>query len=334
MIFLEVALLLSAAAQAPAPKSPSAPTPVPAAPDKVVVTVGDEKLTVADIDHVIDAMPEQLRVQARGSQKRQFLEQIVRLKLLSQEARRRKLDQTPQFQKQLALQTENLLAGLLFQDLSTQLKVDEAAARRFYDEHKSEYERVRVRHILIRVKGSSIPMSSNKNELTDPEALAKAQEVRKRLLAGEDFATVAKSESDDATTASKGGDLGLFQHGRMVPAFDKVAFSLPVGEVSEPVKTAFGYHLIKVEQKELKTFEEMRPELEKRLRPELARQAVEDLRKNTPVSIDEDYAGPAPAPAVSAFPARPPSLAAPAKPPALAPPAKAPASAPSDKAPR
>jgi parvulin-like peptidyl-prolyl isomerase len=90
----------------------------------------------------------------------------------------------------------------------------------------------------------------------------------------------------------------------MVPAFDQAAFSLPVGQVSEPVKTQFGYHLILVEKHEAKTFDEVRADIEKKIRPELAKQAVDNLRKQTKVNIDESFFGPEPTP--PAAPATPP----------------------------
>jgi hypothetical protein len=84
----------------------------------------------------------------------------------------------------------------------------------------------------------------------DAEALALANELRARILAGEDFAALAQAYSDDTGSAVNGGDLGWFGKGRMVAPFEEAAFSLPVGEVSEPVKTDFGYHLIEVLEKD------------------------------------------------------------------------------------
>jgi parvulin-like peptidyl-prolyl isomerase len=127
--------------------------------------------------------------------------------------------------------------------------------------------------------------------LTEEEALAKAQEIRKKIAAGEDFAALAKTESDDAQTGPKGGDLGTFRHSQMVPEFEQAAFSMAVGQVSEPVKSKFGYHIIKVEQHETKTFQEVRPELEKKMGPELARNAIENLQKQVPVTLDDSFFG-------------------------------------------
>jgi peptidyl-prolyl cis-trans isomerase C len=278
----------------PAPKAPDSPKPVGALSqpfDKVVLTVGTETMTVGQFEQLVDGLPEQYRAAARGAGKRQIVEQLVNLKTMAQEARKRKLDQDPAYKAQLAFQAENILAGTLFRDMSANLKVDDAELHKYYDEHKNEYERVKARHILIRVKGSAVP-AGGKKELTDEEALEKTKALRARILAGEDFATLAKAESDDSGSGANGGDLNFFGHGQMVGAFDQAAFALPVGKVSEPVKTQFGYHLILVEKHETKTFDEERANIEKKVRPELAKKAVDDLRKQTPVKIDESFFGP------------------------------------------
>jgi peptidyl-prolyl cis-trans isomerase C len=270
----------------PAAKPP-APAPVP--PDKVVLTVGDEKLTAGEFDQLVEALPEQVRSAARGPNKRQFAEQLVRIKILSQEAHKRKLDENPTVQRQIELQRENLLANALFQEMVANVKMDDATAQQYYEQHKSDYESVHARHILIRTKGSQLPLAPGKKELTDEEALAKAQEIRKKLAAGEDFATLAKADSDDTQSGAKGGDLGVFKHGQMVAEFEQTAFSLPVGQISDPVKSKFGYHLIKVEQHETKSFADVKPELEKRMSPELARNAVENLQKQISVTLDDSF---------------------------------------------
>ena len=130
-----------------------------------------------------------------------------------------------------------------------------------------------------------------KRKLTDEEALAKAQEIRKKLLEGSDFAALSTAESDDVGSGVKGGDLGFFSRGQMVPAFDQAVFALPPGEISEPVKSPFGYHIIKVEQKEAKSFEEIRPEIEKRIRPQAAQKVIQGLQKDAVVTLNSTYFG-------------------------------------------
>ncbi len=293
LLFLIGGALL-AQTPAPPPSSPSTPNPIGAVSqpfDKVVLTVGDETMTVGQYNQLVDALPEQYQATARGAGKRQVVEQLINLKTMAQEARRRKLDQDPAYKAQVAFQSENILAAVLFRDMSTNLKIPDAELHKYFDEHKAEYERVKARHILIRTKGSGAP-AGGKKELTDEEALEKAKALRAQIVAGGDFATIAKAESDDPGSGANGGDLNSFGHGQMVPPFEQAAFSLPVGQISEPVKSQFGYHLILVEKHETKTFDEVRPETEKKLRPELAKQAVDNLRKQTTVKVDDSFFGP------------------------------------------
>jgi parvulin-like peptidyl-prolyl isomerase len=181
----------------------------------------------------------------------------------------------------------------MFENLQSTVKVDDAAVEKYFNEHKSEFEVVKARHILIRVKGAPMQAIAGKPELTDEEALAKAQAIRKRILGGEDFATVAKAESDDAGSGAQGGDLGEFRKGMMVPPFETAAFAAKVGELTEPVKTPFGYHVIKVETHTTKSLADARPDIEKKLRPELASQSVAALRNSTTVQLDDSFFGPA-----------------------------------------
>lgn len=291
----------SAAPANPAPKPGSAVHPalppgmLPAAkmptvpPDRIVLTVGTFNLTAAQFDQLIDMLPEQMKTSARGPGRKQFAENLVRVLVLAQEGKRRGLDQTPSYKLQSSFQLDNYLAGLTFTQMGKESKVSEADARKYYEEHKQDWDGISARHILVRFQGSQVPVRQGQKDLTDAEALAKAQELRKRLVAGEDFAKLAKAESDDASSGANGGDLGTFHHGQMVPAFDAAASSLKAGEISEPVKTQFGYHIIKVEKRETKTFEEARPEIERKLAPEQSQKALEELVKSSTPVLDPEF---------------------------------------------
>jgi peptidyl-prolyl cis-trans isomerase C len=308
---------------AQAPATPGEPAPpaaaAPADPNRIVLVIGDQKMTAAQYDQLVAALPAQYQTAARGAGKRGFGERIVELKILAEEAEKRKLDQQPQVHEQLTFQRENLLAQAMFENLQSSVKVDQAAVEKYYNEHKGEFEVIKARHILIRVKGAPMAALPGKPELSDEEALAKALAILKRVQAGEDFATLARTESDDSS-ASQGGDLGEFRKGMMVPPFEQAAFAAKVGTVTEPVKTPFGYHLIKVEVHSTKPLPEVRADIEKKLRPELASQEVTALRKSTTVTMDESFFGPA-APAVPGLPG------------AVRPPAASPTPSPSPAAP-
>jgi parvulin-like peptidyl-prolyl isomerase len=282
-----------AAKSKPAPaKTAAAPAKKPASDAKPVLTIGEEKITGEEFDSFIEALPEQFRAQARGPMKRKVAEDLVRVKVLAAEARKRGLDKDPATQNRIAFTIDNVLAGAVYAEIAKSAPMDEAALRKFYEEHKNEWEQSQARHILVRFKGSGAPLRPGQKELSDEEALAKAQELRKRVVAGEDFAAIAKAESDDTGSGANGGSLGTFKRGAMVPAFDQAAFTLPIGQVSEPIKTQFGYHIIQVEKRDAKTFEEARPEIENRMRPEMARTALETMLTNANVVYDDSYFGP------------------------------------------
>ena len=132
-----------------------------------------------------------------------------------------------------------LAAQQVFADLTKLGEPDEKQVRAFFEEHRAEMSRpeeVQVRHILIKV-----PQGAEAS--TVEAARLRLEAMRTTINKGADFASVARSGSEDAS-ASEGGDLGYFPRGRMLPEFDKAAFALAPGEVSEPVRTALGWHLI------------------------------------------------------------------------------------------
>lgn len=269
-------------------------------PDKVVLTIGDLKITAAQFDQIINTLPPQFQSNARGPGRRQFADNVVRIFVLAQEGRRRKLDETAAFKMQTLFQQSNMLAGLTYEALGKESAVDAAEVQKYYDAHKAEFERVKASHILIRAQGSPLPVRPGQKDLSEADALAKAQEIRKKIEGGANFAELARAESDDTTSGPLGGDLGSFGRNQMVPPFEEAAFAMKAGELSQPVKTPFGYHVIKVEAKENKTLDEMKPEIEKRVQPEMAKKTMEDLQKKTAVQFDDEFFGaaaPVPAPA-------------------------------------
>ena len=291
----------AAIAQQPSPAAPPKPTP-PAlapvttsesnlAPDSVVLTVGNLRMTRAQFEVLLSALASNGRPATSPAAKRQVAEQYAELETMAQEARQRKLDESAEVKQMMAIQGDSFLANTLAKKISEDTHFTDLDLRSYYDSHKNEFEEAQGSHILIRFKGSSVPLKPTEKDLTDQEALAKAQDIRKKILAGADFATLAKAESDDAASGAKGGELGTFKHGQMVPAFDQAAFSVPVGQVSEPVKTQFGYHVIKITSRNAQSFDEAKPQIEKDLKPKLAKEALEQLKAHTPVSLNDAYFG-------------------------------------------
>jgi peptidyl-prolyl cis-trans isomerase D len=118
--------------------------------------------------------------------------------------------------------------------------------QQYYQGHQKDYqvpEGVKVRHILIKVPTGA-------DAKTDAAAKAKAEALLKQIKGGADFAALAKANSDDPGSKEQGGDLGMIQRGVTVPEFEKTAFALQPGQVSDVIKTQFGYHILKVEEKQ------------------------------------------------------------------------------------
>lgn len=142
-------------------------------------------------------------------------------------------------------------------DLLKEVKVDDAELQGQFEQLKAAFkseEQRTVSHIMIEVSDS----------VDDAAALAKAQDLEKKLAAGEDFAELAKTESDDPGSASDGGNLGVYQKGMLDGPFEQAVYSLKAGEVSEPVRTAFGYHIIKLtdlSESKAPVFEEVKDQL-------------------------------------------------------------------------
>lgn len=276
-------------------QTPPAPVkPAPASADPVVFTVGSTKMTKSEFDGLVKNLPEQIRAQLGGDTpeaRRRFAEQFGEVILYADEAKKRKLDATPTAKVQLFLQERSFLAGLLYQQTLDANKPTESASKAWFDAHKSDYEQAKARHILIRFKGSALPVKPNQQDIREEEALAKIKAIRERLVKGEDFAAVAKAESDDTGSGAQGGDLGTFGRGRMVPVFDESAFTLPIGDISQPVKSQFGWHLIQVQARPVRDFAEVKAEIDKQLQTENTQKAMSAFKNSGKPVLDETYFG-------------------------------------------
>ena len=284
-----------AAAPAPAPAQPQAPQdnaqtaaagapakgdPENVDPNKVVLTVGTEKVTAGEVEALVSDLSSQQRQMLKAAGRRVLAEELIKVKLLAQEARKRGLEESPKVKRQLELARNQILASAVAGDVQ----------RQHYDQNKQQFEKVRARHILIRTPGSRAPVRPGQKELTEQEAKAKADDLRKQIANGADFGELARKESDDTVSGAQGGDLGEFGRGQMVAEFDQAAFGLKPGEVSQPVKTQFGWHIIQVQDQ--LSFNDVQREVAARSEPQL-NQLLADLKKNTKVEVDESYFGPA-----------------------------------------
>lgn len=171
-------------------------------------------------------------------------------------------------------------------------KVSDEEMKKYYEENKDKYieDKVKASHILISTvdEKTKKPVSDEKKK----EAKKKAEEIYKKVKAGDDFTKLAKEYSADEYSAVNGGDLGFFERGKMVPEFEKVAFSLEKGKISEIVETQFGYHIIKVTDKVYKeySFDEVKDKIKQELLYQKYTEKVKKLEESATIEKDEKEA--------------------------------------------
>lgn len=294
-----------APAQPAQPGQPPAPAPAPAPPkvdlskvdpNKVIVKAGDAQMTAGELQELLQALPAAQREQvlSQPGALRMAATQLAEARALAKEAEKRNLHEKPAFKPLMSLARDQVLGQLLLQDVAG--TVGEEELKKHWEQNKAQFpESVEARHILIRTPGSRVPLRPGQKELSEEQAKAKIDELRARVTKGEDFGKVAQEASDDTQTGAQGGSLGSFPRGQMVPEFDKVAFSLKEGEVSQPVKTQFGWHLIQVQDR-MATMDDYREQIQSQILPQRVQQFLQDFRAKTKPELDESVFGPAPAP--------------------------------------
>lgn len=291
-----VLVIGTAQAQTPAaapavPATPeAAPVAAPAPADPVVISAGAIEVRRSEFENAIRSLPNEYQQYALGPGKRQFAQDVLRMKLLAAAGREQGLDRSPEIQTQLDMMRDNLVANALVQRVQASFTLDEAALRQTYEANKAQYEKANARHILIAFKGSPAAQPG-KPELTEEEAKAKAEDLRKKIEGGASFEELAKTESDDVGSGANGGSLGEFARGQMVPEFEQTAFTAAVGAVSEPVRTQFGFHLIRVDSRGAAPFEEVRPTLERAERQQRVQAYLEQLTNDAKPTFDTTYFG-------------------------------------------
>lgn len=258
-----------------------APAAAPAA-DKVVATVNGSEITSKLLDKVLEQVPPSQTATPTEDMKKEILNKIIDLELVSQAAIKDGLDKDADFVAGLEMfKKQQLFAIYLNKAIIQTVKVTPEEANANYEANKDTYktgEEVRASHILV-----------------DTEE--KAKNIKERLDKGEVFEELAKAESS-CPSASRGGDLGSFGKGSMVPEFEQAAFALKEGEVSGPVKTQFGYHIIKVtghKASGVQPFEEVKEKIEQSLLQEKQQKAYDDLlvqmRKAAAITINDTALG-------------------------------------------
>lgn len=204
--------------------------------------VGKATITQADYERELKSLPEFAQQLFEGAEgKERFLDELIKKELLYQEALKKGLDKDEEFKQKIEeFKKITLIGYLLEKEVEEKAELTDQEVEDYYEQHKEDFANItqmRASHILVKTE-------------------AEAQAVLERIKKGESFAKVAREKSIDPGSARNGGDLGYFSSGQMVPEFEAAAARMKTGEISPPVKTKFGYHIIQVTDKKIgKTIE-------------------------------------------------------------------------------
>jgi len=233
---------------------------------QVLASFDGETITVKEYKEALKALPAQLQwaVSQNKELRVRFLDNLVTKKMLIKTAQKSGIKEDAEMKRKVDEFRNELILDKYLKSKLGDIKVTDAEAKAYYEKHKDEFttpKEVRARHILVK---------------TQEEANKVYQELKK----GADFAQLAKKYSIDKASAQKGGELGFFTKGDMVKAFSEAAFALKPGEISKPVKTPFGYHIIQVEEvkaSQQKGFKDVKEDIKKRLLQEKQQAAFDRL---------------------------------------------------------
>ncbi len=308
-------------AQASAAKAAAPGKPVPATLPELVAKIDTESISKTDLEHAIKAVEARVGRSVPPEQRdrvyRQVLDELVNIRLIAHEGKARNItvadaDVDTQIGKirqqfktddefQAALQkrsltldevksetrTEILVNKTLEAEILPKVAVAQADLDAYYKANPDQFkapEQVRASHILI-------PINSSMTDAQKTAARTQAEDILKRVRAGEDFAALAEQYSKDSS-AQSGGDLNYFERGKMVPAFEQAAFALKAGDVSTVAETAFGSHIIKVtDHKEARTVpltevsDRLSDFLKQRKQQELTQSFIQQLHSKYKIEI-------------------------------------------------
>ena len=261
---------------------------------KVLVEINGTKVTEGDLEFLGTLNP---RIQAQTMTpdgKQRILDNLVEQELLYQDAIKKGINRDPEVKAKVDLYRRVIIAQSLVDDEI------EKAAKKYYDEHADEFKKLKLSQIMIKYtnpadlkkgqeasKKKGAPQETSRSE---EEALNLANSIKARLDKGEDFATVAKEVSDDVVTKNRGGDLGpaakgdmRFESRGLGPLLEK-AFEMKVGEISGPIKTNQGYHIIAVtEGVELQPFDDAKASIVFKLRNDTRNTLLANLKKDAKI---------------------------------------------------
>ena len=272
---------------APAAKETSSAQSVP--PDKVVLKVGDESITRAELDEVVSSLSPQAQKSLAGEGRRKLGDQYATMLLLSRDALSHHLESSPAFQRLLNLTRLQLLAEAQLHEIRREATVTPEEASQYYESHQSEFDQAMIRQVVIRVKPEGAKEGTP--GLSAAEAKTRAEEIRKALNSGEDVQKVAQQFQVANVIRIDDEPFPIRRAGLPSPIFN-AAFELQAGQVSEVYDLKQSLLFYQVVLHKPVEFKAASSQIEKDLQQQKVDDAIAELKKNGKVWLDESYFGP------------------------------------------
>jgi len=245
-------------------------------PNRVVATINGKQITAKQAADLLKAIPpEQLK--QYESNLASVIQQIYTSQQLAQQAVKLNLDQQSPYKEQIELNRDSILARAYLNKVASTTSVTGAPdPQQYYNSHQEEFDRVKLLGIFVGFNPPGTPATSASNSRTEEQARGKADDIEKKLKAGADFTTLARTESDNQQSAARGGEIGTFSVGDpQLPADLKTAVEkLQPGQVSEPVRIPNALLILKLESRNKLTFDQAKPEIVQKLQNERNQAAV------------------------------------------------------------
>ncbi|HXG57754.1 MAG TPA: peptidylprolyl isomerase [Thermoanaerobaculia bacterium] len=256
--------------------------------DTVIMRVNGEPVTEREFALFLSELPPRTQsLYTSEAGKRELADHLVRLKVLEQEARRLGAESDPEVNTRLVYDRSNILADFAIRKIAGSPR--EADLRAQYDKRKASFETVDLSHILIGYDGAA--MGPKSGSRTREEAERRAGEIAGRIARGEPFAELAASESDDSSSAPRGGRLGPVPPESLPPEIRRAVDALAPGKVSAPVTTQFGVHIFRVEGRTTRKFDEVREPLTQMVQRETIERELTRLQNAAKVDLDPGFFG-------------------------------------------
>lgn len=249
---------------------------------KVLVNIDNDTITLEEFNKELDKIPMNMKMLvATQSGKKTYLDRLIMKKLLLREAAKSKIEGEAEFQNRLAdIKEQLLIESLLKKKIAADSQLTDDDMKKYYDTNKEKFKKekeINTRHILLK---------------TEEEA----KQIMEKLQKGEDFIELSKKYSIDPNAKASGGEIGFHPKGTLLPEYEAAAFKLTkVGQIAGPVKSQFGYHIIRLEGakppayvsfNEVKDF--IRQQLVQDKQKELLEKYIEDLKKAAKITVNED----------------------------------------------